>query len=348
MSRLVPFALVALIASLVLRSLATVVSTSVPYDTWPLWLRISVEICAVLGMVICSEIILSAAAARRTVILAQIQQVEESDEYKPSPRLKGEALTQKVALLDARKRQAVLRLEQEAKREMGAVRMGGAVTITYGVLFAATTIHTLTLVAVVTELLLCGFLPFVIYYFSARYKPEQHNPGETATTATTAALDEKVRHAGKRVLSGEYDRRDVGVLEAAAPDSPVHRKMLAALMPHDGSGMPEWSVSEVYIALGVSEKSGKASVRRVVRKAGEAHKLIPGTDEPMVRWDDREGEWRVRQAALAFLYPGGYKTDPRASRGRALGEQGASIPRTPGEHPVNLTPLRSTAEREAI
>lgn len=335
MSRIVPYALVILIASLVLRSLATVVSTSIPYDSWPLWLRIVVEVFAVLGMVICSEIILSAAAARRAVILVQIQQTEESDDYKPSPRLKGDALAERVALLEARKRQAVKRLEEDGKRELGAVRMGGAVTITYGVLFAVTTVHTLTPVAIVTELILCGFLPFIIYYFSARYKPEAHNPGETATVATTAALDEKVKHAGKRVLSGEYDRRDVGVLEAAAPDSPIHRKMLAALMPADASGLPELTVSEVYAQLGITEKGAKASVRRVIRKAGDAKRVIPGGDELMVRWDDQEGEWRVRQASLAFLWPGGYKPGtPRAG-----GEQGASRGRAGGEHAPNIKAL---------
>jgi hypothetical protein len=326
--------------SLVIRSLATVVSTSFPYDNWPLPLRIVIEVVAVLGMIVCSEIILSAAASSWSVIQQQIRSTLASDEYKPSPRLRGDALARQVELLNARKAEAVARLKVDARNELIAVFAGGAVSTLYGVLFAATSIQTLSASAIITEVVLCASLPFVVFYLSALYKPEHHNPEERATGAAVVALDKKVEASGGNIISGEYTQADVDVLDAAISGSPVHKRMLAALARPDGT-VQELTTPEVYRFFGATTPSEQASIRRVIRKAGEAKK--PGPDgKPLVRWDAKEELWRVPITSMALLFPA---ERWQATKSRTRAEQGANTQRTGGEHPANTA--RTSAEPEA-
>jgi hypothetical protein len=316
--------------SLVIRSLATVVSTSFPYGAWPLALRIAVEVVAVLGMIVCSEIILSAAASSWAVIQQQIRSTLASEEYKPAPRFKGDALARQAELLNARKAEAVGRLKVDARNELIAVFAGGVISTLYGILFAATSINTLSVAAIITEVILCASLPFVVFYLSALYKPEHHNPAERAQGAAVAALDAQVEEAGRKILSGDYEQRHVDVLEAPLTDSPVHKRMLAALARPDGT-VPEMTTPELYRFFGATTPSEQSSIRRVVRKTGEAKKLMPD-GKLMVRWDAKEEQWRVLVTALGLLFP---PDRWQATKRRTSGEQGANTQRTGGEHPAN-------------
>lgn len=319
--RLLTPSYIIMLAGLLVRSVALVLSVAIPYNTWPLALRIGVEAFAALGMVGCADIVLSAASARKAQLDRQGRAIQNSDEYQPNPRLSGERFARQKEVLSARRELALAGIKAEATKEQRMMYGMACVTVSYGLLFAFTVINGLNVIIVAVEVIGVAAIPAITWYVSAQYREEQPEPDEEAKAVAQEGVIQRILSAKERFSRGDETEADITLLEMATSDSPYHRKLVASLRRPDME-VTYLSTPDIYKLLGVTDSTGQATIRRIVRRAGERR-------EHGVLADPKSGQWRTPKASLIDLFPqfiGGNAEGATGERTTARKPRTASAP----------------------
>lgn len=288
-------AYVGMLAGLLVRSIALVLSVAIPYGTWPLLLKVFIEGCAAVGMVACADIVLSTASAATAALERQIESVRNSPDYQANPRLSPARYAQAQAALDARRELVTTGLRNERRREWAAVLFCGGITVGYGVLFGATVLAEASWVTVAVEIIGVASIPFITWYISAQYKEETAAPEERAKALSLLAVDQRLQTAHARFAAGDETDADIGLLDVATASSRYHNKMIRALRRPDDKEK-YLTTPELYALLGIVDSSGQSSIRRIVRKAGE-------NGEHGVTRDASSEAWLTPRAHIVDLFP---------------------------------------------
>lgn len=341
--RLLTPAYVGMLAGLLVRSVALVLSVAIPYGTWPMLVKILIEGAAALGMIGCADIVLSAASASAAAIDRQIDSVRNRPDYQPNPRLAKERYEQVKAALDAKRDLVLAGLGRERRKEWGAVLFCGAVTVSYGVLFGVTVLAAANWITVAVEVIGVATIPFVTWYISAQYKEEQAAPEEHAKSLSLMAVDQRLQAAHGHLASGAETPEDLALLDVATEASHYHNRLVRALRRPD-RGVRYLTTPELYSLFGVSDSSGQAAIRRAVRKAGETH-------QHGVTRDAQTDAWLTPASALLDLFPGfigtaGTTTRTQRTRASAAAMQDLAANRRAqqGEHEANNARTSTDAE----
>ncbi len=339
-------AYVLMISGLLIRSVALVISVAVPYATWPIFLRLAIELFAALGMVGAADMILSFAAGTWAQLDMQIDAVMGSPDYVPNPRLNREKFDQQSRLLNERRDRVLGGLKREKGKERVAVFFCGGVTVSYGLLFGLTVMTAANPVAIAVEVIGVAMIPFATWYLSAQYKGETVSPETTAKGLALASVDGRLQAAKDRFASGGETVEDVKLLATATEGSAYHQRLVRALRKPDTS-VKYLTLPEVYAAIGAISNSERASARRLVRKAGmaEAHGVI---------YDDETKAWLTPRQAVFDIFPRLLGGEHRRTRAN-IPEQSASaaqvapgVPRTFASTSEHITStLRTSPEYRA-
>ncbi len=305
-----------MLAGLLVRSVALVLSVGIPYDTWPVVLRIIIEGVAALGMVACADIVLGVASASKAQLDRQITSENNSLEYQPNPRLAKDRYAQMKEVLDARRAQVVAGLEREAVKERNAIIFGAFVTISYGILFGVMILARASWIAVCVEVIGVATIPFVTWYLSAQYKEPQASPDERAKGISLMAVDARLKTAHGHFGEGAETVEDLNLLDVATKDSPLHNRLVRALRKQDAS-VKYLTTPELYTLFGVTDSSGQATIRRIVRKSGENQ--LHG-----VTTDSHTGAWLTPESSIVAMFPRFIGLNASAS----IRSPRTSIPRT--------------------
>lgn len=288
-------AYIGMLAGLLVRSVALVVSVGFPYESWPLALKLIIEAVAALGMVACADIVLGVASARKAQLERQMGSERNSPEYQPNPRLSKERFAQQKDMLDARLEKALKGLSDEASKEFAAILFCGGVTIAYGVLFGLMILARASWIAVAVEVIGVGSIPFITWYLSAQYREPQAAPDERAKGISLMAVDQRLKVAHDHFGQGAETPEDLNLLDVATKDSPLHNRLVKALHKPDTS-VKYLTTPEIYQLFGITDSSGQASIRRKVRKAGEAQ--LHG-----VTTDPQSGAWLTPESSIVRMFP---------------------------------------------
>lgn len=284
-----------MILGLLIRSVALVLSVAIPYGSWPIVIRILVEGFAAFGMVGCADIALSAASSSAAKLEHQLDALRASVEFMPNARLSGDRYQREKERLDAQRERAAAGLSRELVKEHWAMGGTGSITVLYGILFALTVLNQASLIAVAIEVVGVAAIPFITWYFSAQYKEETAAPEESAKSLALASVDNRLGASKERLGKGEETTADLDLLEAAMVDSPYHKKLVGALRRPD-TRVVYVSTPDIYKLFGVRDSSGQATIRRIVRKAGETH-------QHGVIADPQSGGWRTPKSSLIEMFP---------------------------------------------
>jgi hypothetical protein len=345
---LITAAYLVMIAGLTIRAVALVVSAGFPYDAWPVLLRVAIEVVAALGMVVASEILLSAAASSYAAMGRQLAQIANDPRFLARPTSKHYQAEQ--AAKDKQREAALLPIVAERRGQLRAVLFYGSITVAYGGLFALTTLSRADWRTIAAEVIGVVAVPFINWYISAGYQPEQHDPQQTARAIAESAVDARLQSARARFAEGQETPEDIRLLRKANEGNGYHTSLVAAL-----AAPPEhtvsYSASEVYTLLGITSPSKRATVRRRIRTAGERE--MDG-----VYRDPESNEWRLTPTAFMQLFedmiavppiPGRSPSTPRTKQGHEpakiadIGERRASTRRAQGEQ-LTATSTTITAD----
>lgn len=306
--RLLTPAYVGMVAGLLIRSIALVLSIATPYASWPVLVRLVIEGCAAVGMVGCADIVLSVASAATAAIDRQIDAARNSPEYMPNPRLSPSRYEQAKAALEARRALVLAGLARERRKEWVAVLFSAGVTVSYGVLFGLTVMSHASPITIGVEVVGVAAIPFVTWYLSAQYREEQPAPEEHAKGLALLAVDQRLHSARARLASGEETDSDISLLEVGTEASVYHNRLVRALRrPAESGGY--LTTPQLYQLLGVTDSSGQASIRRIVRKAGDNRQY------GVIR-DTKTDAWLTPRAAVIDLFPQFIGGSAKASAGR--------------------------------
>lgn len=338
--RLLTPAYVGMVAGLLIRSIALVLSIATPYGSWPVLVRLIIEGCAAVGMVGCADIVLSVASAAHAAIDRQIDAARNSPEYTPNPRLSPARYEQTKQALEARRALVLAGLMRERRKEWVAVLFSAGVTVSYGVLFGLTVMSHASPITIGVEVVGVAAIPFVTWYLSAQYREEQPAPEEHAKGLALLAIDQRLHAAHTRLSTGAETESDISLLEVGTEASVYHNRLVRALRrPAESAGY--LTTPQLYQLLGVTDSSGQASIRRIVRKAGDAQQY------GVIR-DTKKDAWLTPKSAVVELFPQFIGQGTKASAGRTpasarratnppqssriaqTGEQGSNSVRTTG------------------
>lgn len=307
-----------MLAGLLVRSVALVLTVAIPYETWPLLVKILIEAFAALGMVVCADIILSVSAASSAAKDRQIDAVRNSSDYLPSPRLSKEKYDRMRAILELRQKTVLSGLTRERQKELFMVLFCGFITTMYGVLFAATVLSKANWISIIVEIVGVAGIPAFTWYLSAQYREEEDaQPEETAKALALSSVDDRLGAAKERFKTGDETNEDLNLMERATEGNPYHMKLVKALRKPD-KGVVYLTTPQVYEFFGAADSSKQATIRRIIRKAGQDNKYG-------VIQNAETGEWLSPKSSLVELFPRFFNPDA----GTAIGRHRPSRKRTP-------------------
>lgn len=267
--KILPAAYLGMLAGLLIRSLALVLSVSIPYATWPMGLRIAVEGLAAFGMVGCADTILALASASQASYQRQRDGIKSSDRFQANPRLPRDRYDQMQRALTLKRDLMIAGLEREIKQEWIAIAACGGVTVAYGVLFAMTVMIQAQPQFVAIEVIGVALIPFVTWYISARYREEVAEPEERAKSLALNAVDQRLQRAQERLAQGQETADDLDLLDVGTEGAEYYNRLVRALRrPGEDTYL---TTPQLYAILGVTDASRQASIRRIIRRAGENH-----------------------------------------------------------------------------
>lgn len=285
-----------MIAGLIIRSVALVLSAGIEYDTWPLFIRVAVEAMAALGMVGCADVVLSVASGRSAQMDREIAAARTSPMYNPNPRLRKEKYLQEKEALETRRQLAISNLTIERRKEWSAIIFCAGVTVTYGVLFGLVTLKHANAVSIITEIVGVAAIPFITYYLSAQYREEEDAaPDETAKSTALGVVDDKLQGIRERFKSGTETPQDVSLMDAATEGYDYHNRLVKRLAAKQ-SGKKYMTTPEIYEYFGAVDASSQANIRRIVREAGKK-------GDWGVMWDDEHKCWITPSDSLGDMFP---------------------------------------------
>ncbi|MBF6613893.1 MAG: hypothetical protein IVW55_12265 [Chloroflexi bacterium] len=314
--------------SMIVRGLAGVISTmTVAYVLWPFGLRLAIEVLAVLGILVCTEIINSASAASWAARRHDLAYIEASGDYTPSARLRGARLLEQTALLSSRKRVAIARCRREMRLQLGFSVFCGTVSAVYGVIFALNSATHVSLTTVATEIVLVVTAPPVVFYMSAIFS-EEHDPMATGQAIAMHGLEARLALARTRIANDKHTNGDVAALGAALPDNPQLQRIVGLLRKEPDT---VYRARDLYSVLGIRDASGQALIRRAVRRAGERGELG-------VTSEAGTGDWLIPASAVVPLLSSGVARGSVLGHGSSKTEQTPNKHRTPAEHSLAANP----------
>lgn len=291
--KLVGPAYVTMFGSLVVRGVIAIISGAVAYNTWPELLRILIELAVALGIIASGELILSASSSQEVLLQQQIRELKMSDRYTAPPRLKGANLKAAQDNLDRKRQLDIEAIATEAGRERIAMFFGGIISTIYGVGFTAANAgpHTNPF-TLGTEIASLVATPFIVFYFSARYKEPERDVAEGVTDIALLGAENTLRAAAERLAAGTHNNEDVNAVAEVLPT--VHKRIVKTMLKPDKT-VKFLTSAEIFSFLRVDDESTRRTFRSRIRKAGM--NAMYGVVQ-----DEKTNQWKVPQAALIELF----------------------------------------------
>lgn len=264
-------AYVMMLFGLMVRGIALVLSGSIPYERWPLWMQLGIEGIAAFAMVGCADLILGTSTRLHVQIKKQAQGIRTSDAYIPRAGLSTKRYEVERERLRRAQEQAIRALEEEAKPYWFAMLACATITIVYGVSFAVTTLHGQNWGIAMIEIIGVGSIPFFTYFIAGYHREVKESPSDHAESIATEAVNDRLVAAQGRFATGEETPGDVALVRVGVAASPYHVSLVKAIS-QKVDGIKYWSARELYDLLGAITPSDQASIRRLIRTAGTAEK----------------------------------------------------------------------------
>lgn len=304
-----------LLGSVILRGLIGVlIIATAPYNTWPLPLRLCIDIGVFFGVVICGEILFCASVAARARFARDRRNASEED--MPAFRGKPEIVAQQVTAWNKRQERRLRNLREEIHTESFMAVVGMLISSLYAVNFfvelKVTDKNVLDFFNLLIEIFSILTAIVVLYYFSARLKEERPDIADQSEGIVVKGVAARLTTAATRAEKGQEEDTDITLMSLALPKGHVMQRLLPALRQH---GNKLLTSADIFTLLGIDDESAQRGVRRALYKAGSAG--LYG-----VYKDPEENSWRLPAGQLhSFIEYANLSGDKkRTQRGKVARE----------------------------
>lgn len=284
---------------LIIRGVAIVLSMSIPYNTWPIWLRIGIEVIIAFAMVGCADVIFGAASRQYTASRRQIRTIRTSPDYMPRAGLNPAKYQVEAQRLSVARELAIKSVEDESKPQWLMMLFCVVVTVTYGLSFAALVMRDANPAFIIIEILGVASVPVFTWYVSTHHTTSQESPGEHAESIATGAINKRLLEAQERFAKGEETADDLSLVRQGVGASPFHVALVKSLM-HKVEGEVYYAAKELYTLFGAVTPSDQASIRRIVLRAGRDEVL---SEKLGIRQSDDGKTYLIPKSAIVDLFP---------------------------------------------
>lgn len=292
---------------LVIGSLASTYGT---YQHWSPLVRLPIEIAVFLGVFITSDVCFAATVTNCEAEKRNMRGILNEE----VPRFKGSAdvVQGQTVNFEKNRAQRVQFAQHELATEKNARTFFGAVSIAYAINFVAQSIVVFndlwnTIVLVAIELLSVLTVPYVIWYYSARYKATKADPVEKAESLMETGMEKRLEKAADHFEQGDPTNEDLNLADAALPARHHYKRFVAAMRKPPASD-EIMTNNDIYQALDINDPNKERQIRRLVKEAYDRH--VEGVYQIA---NGAKVEYRVDGKAFYQLFkkflPGGQSMD---------------------------------------